>query len=202
LRVRGSRVDASYLRHLRYHFDLACFETKRRMRVDGRGWLEGFGTSTTKKGITMVNDRMMMRMAILFALAALPSLASSQAMKSAQSKAPDWKGKEVTHITIDGSYQQLTAFKEELPAAITKGLAEQTIVLSPSGKNKLVYSYLTETGDSPVSGFYSALKSSTEKAKAQKPPVMHTSIYATFPCRPGTCAGQQSWIGPRPPCPC
>ncbi|MEP6610048.1 MAG: hypothetical protein ABJA83_15435 [Burkholderiaceae bacterium] len=150
----------------------------------------------------MVNDRMMMRMAVLFALAALPSLASSQAMKSAQSKVPDWKGKEVTQITIDGSYQQLTAFKEGLPAAITKGLSEETIVLSAIGKKKLVYSYLTETGDSPVSGFYSALKSSTEKTKALKPPVMHTSIYATFACRIGSCGGQQTWIGPRPPCPC
>jgi ABC-type phosphate transport system substrate-binding protein len=150
----------------------------------------------------MVNDRMMVRVAMLFALAALPSLANSQAMKSDQSKFPDWKGKEVTQITIDGSYQQLNAFKEGLPTAITKGLAEQTIVLSASGKKKLVYSYVTETGESTVSGFYSALKSSSEKAKAQRPPVMHTSIFAAFPCRIGSCGGQLSWIGPRPPCPC
>jgi hypothetical protein len=173
------------------------------MHVDKRGWLEGtWNHQQPRKGITMVNDRMMMRMAILFALAALPSLASSQAMKSAQSKVPDWKGKEVTQITIDGSYQQLTAFKEGLPAAITKGLTEQTIVLSAIDKKKLVYSYLTETGDSPVSGFYAALKSSTEKAKAPKPPVMHTSIFAVFGCRPGTCAGQGAWIGRVPPCDC
>ncbi len=150
----------------------------------------------------MVNDRMMMRVALSFALAALPSLASSQAMKSDQSKVPDWKGKEVTQITIDGSYEQLTAFKEGLTAAITKGLAEQTIVLSAIGKKKLVYSYVTETGESAVSGFYSALKSSTEKTKAQKPPVIHTSIYAVFGCRPGNCAGQQAWIGRVPPCDC
>ncbi len=150
----------------------------------------------------MVNDRMMMRMAILFALAALPSLASSQAMKSDQSKVPDWKSKEVTQITIDGSYQQLMDFKEGLPAPITKGLAEQTIVLSAIGKKKLVYSYLTETGDSPVSGFYAALKSSTEKTKAQKAPVMHTSIFATFPCRLRSCGGPQAWVGPMPPCDC
>jgi hypothetical protein len=152
--------------------------------------------------MTMVNNRMMMRVAMLFALAALPSLAGSQAMKSDQYKVPDWKGKEVTQITIDGSNQQLMAFKEGLPAAITKGLAEQTIVLSPTGKKKLVYSYVTETGEATVSAFYSALKSSTEKTKAQKPPVMHTSIYSTFACRIGPCGGQLSWIGPRPPCPC
>jgi hypothetical protein len=173
------------------------------MHVDGKRLaFGGLGTSLPRKGITMVNDRIMMRMAILLALVALPSLASSQAMKSAQSKVPDWKGKEVTQITIDGSYEQLTAFKEGLPAAITKGLTEQTIVLSAIGKKKLVYSYLTETGDAPVSAFYAALKSSTEKAKAPKPPVMHTSIFAVFGCRPGVCAGQQAWIGPRPPCDC
>ncbi len=150
----------------------------------------------------MVNDRMMMRVALSFALAALPSLASSQAMKTDQSKVPDWKGKEVTQITIDGSYEQLKTFKAELPAAITKGLAEQTIVVSAIAKKKLVYSYLTEAGESPVSGFYSALKSSTEKTKAQKPPVMHTSIYATFACRLRPCGGQQAWSGPVPPCEC
>ncbi len=151
----------------------------------------------------MVNDRMMMRVAVLFALAVLPSLASSQAMTSAQPKAPDWNGKEVTQITIEGSDQQLKAFKEELPAAITKGVAEQTIFLSPIKRKKLVYSYLTESGESTVSGFYSALKSSSEKTKAQRPPVLHISIFAALTCRIGRCGGQQALIGrPIPPCDC
>jgi hypothetical protein len=155
----------------------------------------------------MPNDRMMMRMAMLFALAVLPSLASSQATKSAQLKPPDWQGKEVTQITIDGSYQQLKVFKEELPAFLTKGLEDQTIFLSAIGKKKLVYSYLTETekklGESTVSGFYSALKGSTEKTKdAQKPPVMQLSVFATFACRIRNCGGQQAWVGPVPPCRC
>lgn len=151
----------------------------------------------------MVNDRMMMRVAMLFALAALPSLASSQVTQSAQSKVPDWKGKEVTQITIDGSYQQVKAFKEELPAVIIKALEEQTIVHSAISKKKLVYSYLTGTGESTVAGFYSALRSSTEKMTgAQKPPVMRTSIMVLFPCRLRSCGGQLSWAGPSPPCDC
>jgi ABC-type phosphate transport system substrate-binding protein len=58
----------------------------------------------------MLNDRIVMRVAMLFALAVLPSLASSQASQSSQAKAPDWYGKEVTQITIDGSSEQLKAF--------------------------------------------------------------------------------------------
>jgi hypothetical protein len=151
----------------------------------------------------MVNERMMMRVAMLLVLAALPSLASSEETKKAQSKVPDWYGKEVTQVTIEGSDQQLKTFKEGLPPDIIKGLGEQTIVHSAIAKKKLVYSYLTGTGDSTVAGFYSALKNSTEKMTgAQKPLVMRTSIFALFACRPGNCAGQQGWIGRNPPCDC
>ena len=157
----------------------------------------------------MVNDRIMTRVAMLFALAVVPSLASSQAPQASQAKAPDWYGKEVTQITIDGSSEQLKAFQDELHKTFVKsGLDDKTIVQSPVKKKKnLVYSYLTETekkfGESTVSGFYSALQGSTEKTKAaKKPAVMQTSIYSAFACRIGPCAGQQSWIGPRPPCPC
>jgi hypothetical protein len=178
---------------------------KCRMNVDGRGWLKGVW-NINQEGITMVNDRMMMRVAMLFALAVLPSLASSQVTQSAQSvqsKVPDWKGKEVTQITIEGSYQQLKAFKDELPAPIIKALGEQTIVHSAINKKKLVYSYQTGTGDSTVAGFYSALRSSTEKMTgAHKPPVMRTSIIVLFPCRLRSCGGQLSWVGPSPPCDC
>jgi hypothetical protein len=156
----------------------------------------------------MVNDRMMTRVALLVALAVLPLLASSQTSQSSQAKAPSWFGKEVTQITIDGSSEQLKAFHEELQKTIIKtGLEDKTILQSPVGKKKLVYSYLTETekkfGDSTVYGFYSALQGSTEKIKAaKKPPVMHTSVFLAFPCRPRNCAGQQLMAGPRPPCEC
>ena len=117
----------------------------------------------------MLNDRMMTRVAILVALAALPSLASSQASQSSQAKAPDWFGEEVTQITIDGSSEQLKAFHEELQKTFVKSaLEDKTIFASPVGKN-LVYSYLTETekksGESTVSGFYSALKGSTKRPR-------------------------------------
>ena len=157
----------------------------------------------------MLNDRMMTRVAMLVALAALPSLASSQASQSSQAKAPDWFGQEVTQITIDGSSEQLKAFREELQKTFVKSaLEDKTIFASPVSKNKkLVYSYLTETekksGESTVSAFYSALKGSSEKTKAaKKPPVMQTSIFASFACRIRMCAGQQSLAGPRPPCDC
>ena len=156
----------------------------------------------------MVNDRMIMRVAMLFALAVLPSLASSQASQSSQVKAPDWYGKEVTQITIDGSSEQLKAFQEELQKTFLKsGLADRTIFQSPVSKKKLVYAYLTETekkfGEPTVSGFYSALQGSTEKTKtAKKPPVMHTSIFVTLTCRIGRCGGQQARVGPVPPCDC
>jgi hypothetical protein len=161
----------------------------------------------SRKGITMVNDRMMMRVAMLFALAALPSLASSQAPQSSQVKAPDWYGKEVTQITIDGSSEQLKAFQEGLQKTfIQSGFADTTIYQSPVSKKKLAYWYLTETekkfGEPTVSAFYSALQSSAEKTKdAKKPPVMHTSIVLAFTCRPKTCAGQQL-LSPKPPCDC
>ena len=156
----------------------------------------------------MLNDRMMMRVAMLVALAVLPSLASSQTSQSSQAKPPDWYGKEVTQITIDGSSEQLKAFQEELQKTFIKGgLADTTIYQSSVRKKKLAYWYLTETekkfGEPTVSGFYSALQGSTEKTKAaKKPPVMSTSIYTTLSCRIGPCGGQQSWIGPKPPCPC
>ncbi len=156
----------------------------------------------------MLNDRMMTRVAMLVALAVLPTLASSQTSQSSQAKAPDWYGKEVTQITIDGSSEQLKAFQEELQKTFIKsGLEDKTIFQSPVGKKKLVYSYLTQTekksGESTVSGFYSALQGSTEKTKtAKKPPVMSTSIYTTLSCRIGSCGGQQTWVGPKPPCPC
>src|SRR6266581_2095557 len=95
--------------------------------------------------MTMLNDRMMMRVAMLVALAVLPSQASSQASQSSQAKVPDWYGMEVTQIAIDGSSEQLKAFQEELPTFVQKALADQTIFQSPTSKNKLVYSYLTET---------------------------------------------------------
>ncbi len=155
----------------------------------------------------MVSDRMILRVAMLLALAVLPSLASSQTAQSSKANVPDWNGREVTQITVDGSYQQLKAFQEALPAFITKGLADQGIFLSQIVKKKLKYSYLTENevklGESIVSGFYSALKASTEKAKdAKQRPVMHTSVFLALPCRPGSCAGQQAWIGRSPPCDC
>jgi hypothetical protein len=156
----------------------------------------------------MLNDRMMTRVAMLVALAVLPSLASSQSSQSSQAKAPDWYGKEVTQITIDGSAEQLKGFQEELQKTFIKsGLEDKTIFQSPKRKNKLVYSYLTETekksGESTVSGFYSALKSSTEKTKAAKKPlVMHTSIYMTLGCRLLSCGGQLLWKGLVPPCDC
>jgi len=155
----------------------------------------------------MVNDRMIMRVAMLFALAVLPSLASSQASQSSQVKAPDWYGKEVTQITIDGSAEQLKAFQEELQKTFLKsGFADTTIYQSPVSKKKLVYSYLTDTekkfGEPTVSGFYSALQGSTEKTKAaKKPPVMHTSIFPAFACRIKSCGGQLLW-SPKPPCDC
>ena len=155
----------------------------------------------------MVNDRMMMRVAILFALAVLPSLASAQAAQSSKAKVPDWNGMEVTQITVEGSHQQLKVFQEELPAFITKGLADQTIFLSPIVKKKLKYSYLTENegklGESVVSGFYSALKASAEKTKnAKQRLVMHTSIFPALSCRLVSCGGQLGWGGPHPPCDC
>ena len=155
----------------------------------------------------MLNDRMMMRVAMLVALAVLPSLASSQASQSSQAKAPDWHGKEVTQITIDGSSEQLKAFQEELQKTFIKGgLEDKTIFQSPVSKKKLAYWYLTETekklGESTVSGFYSALKGSTEKTKAaKKSPVMHTSIFLAFACRPKMCGGQLL-LSPNPPCDC
>jgi hypothetical protein len=154
----------------------------------------------------MMNDRMLMRVAMLFALAVLPSLVSAQPSPSSQAKVPDWFGMEVTQIAIDGSSEQLKAFQEELPTFVQKALADQTIFQSPTSKNKLVYSYLTETekksGESTVSGFYSALQGSTEKTKAaKKPPVMHTSVFLMFACRPVSCGGQQGWA-PKPPCDC
>ena len=158
----------------------------------------------------MLNDRTMTRVAMLVALAALPSLASSQVSQSSQVKAPDWFGQEVTQITIDGSPEQLKAFHEELQKTFVKsGLEDKTIIASPVGKKKkLVYSYLTEnekkSGESTVSAFYSALKGSSEKTMAtKKPPVMQTSIFASFSCRLRTCGGQQGWVGrPIPPCDC
>ena len=155
-----------------------------------------------------MSDRMMMRVAMLVALAALPSLASSQASQSSQAKAQDWFGKEVTQITIDGSSEQLKAFHEELQKTFLKtGLEDKTIFQSPGSKKSLVYWYLTETekkfGESTVSGFYSALQGSTEKTKAaKKPPVMHTSVFLTSPCRLRSCGGQLLMAGPRPPCQC
>jgi|SRR6266513_155284 len=157
--------------------------------------------------MTMLNDRMMTGVAMLLALAVLPSLASSQTSQSSQAKAPDWYGKEVTQITIDGSSEQLKAFQEELQKTFIKsGLTDRTIFQSPVSKKKLVYAYLTETekkfGESTVSGFYSALQGSTEKTKAAKKPlVMHTSVFLMFACRPVSCGGQQGWA-PRPPCDC
>jgi len=155
----------------------------------------------------MVDDRMMVRVAVLVVLAVLPSLASAQASQSSQAKAPDWYGKEVTQITIDGSSKQLKAFQEELQKTFIKsGLDDKTIFQSPVSKKKnLVYSYLTETekksGESAVSGFYSALKGATEKTKdAQKPPVMRTLIFSLFSCRIRSCGGQQTWVGPECPC--
>lgn len=156
----------------------------------------------------MVNDWMMTRVALLVALAVLPSLASSQTSQISQAKAPNWFGKEVTQITIDGSSEQLKAFQEELQKTFIKsGLEDKTIFQSPGSKKKLVYSYLTETekkfGDSTVYGFYSALQGSTEKTKAaKKPPVMQASVFLALPCRPGSCAGQQARIGRVPPCDC
>jgi len=154
----------------------------------------------------MVNDRMMVRVGMLFVLAAWPALTSAQSIQSVQPKVQDWRGKEVTQISIEGSSQQLKAFKEELPANITKGLADQTVFLSPTSKKKLVYSYLTETetklGEPTLPAFYSALKASTEKTKDAKPPVMRTSIFASFSCRPGSCSGQQARVGRVPPCDC
>jgi len=158
--------------------------------------------------MTMLNDRMMTGVAMLLALAVLPSLASSQTSQSSQAKAPDWYGKEVTQITIDGSSEQLKAFQEELQKTFIKsGLTDRTIFQSPVSKKKLVYAYLTETekkfGESTVSGFYSALQGSTEKTKAaKKPPIMHTSILLTSPCRLRACGGQLLMVGPRPPCDC
>jgi hypothetical protein len=155
----------------------------------------------------MLNDRTMTRVAMLVALAVLPSLASSQASQGSQAKAPDWFGKEVTQIIIDGSSEQLKAFQEELQKTfIKKGLEDETIYQSPVSKNKLVYWYLTATekkfGESTVSGFYSALQSSTEKTKAAKnPQVMHSSILLAFACRPKPCGGQQL-LSPKPPCDC
>jgi hypothetical protein len=155
----------------------------------------------------MLNDRMMTRAVMLVALAVLPSLASSQASQSSQAKAPDWFGKEVTQITIDGSSEQLKAFHEELQKTFLKsGLEDKTIYQSPVSKKKLAYWYLTETekkfGESTVSGFYSALQGSTEKTKAgPKPPVMHTSVFLAFACRPKSCGGQLL-LSPRPPCDC
>ena len=179
------------------------------MHVDGRGWLKGvWNINKPRKGITMLNNRMMARVAMLVAFAVLPSLASAQATQSSQAKGPDWYGKEVTQITIDGSSEQLKAFQEELQKTfIQSGLADKTIFQSPVSKKKLVYAYLTETekksGESTVSGFYSALQGSTEKTKAaKKPPVMHTSIYLASPCRLRTCGGQLEMVGPKPPCPC
>jgi hypothetical protein len=157
----------------------------------------------------MLNDRMMTRVAVLVALAVLPSLASSQAPQGSQAKAPDWHGKEMTQIIIDGSSEQLKAYEEELQKTFVKtGLEDKTILQSPVGKKKrLAYSYLTENekkfGESTVSGFYSALKSSTEKTKAvKKPPIMHTSVFLTSPCRLRMCGGQLLNAGPRPPCDC
>src|ERR1700741_3961403 len=96
--------------------------------------------------MTMLNDRMMTRVAVLFALIVLPSLAISQSSQSSQAKPPDWYGKEVTQITIDGSSKQLKAFQEELQKTFIKsGLDDKTVFQSPKSKNKLVYSYLTET---------------------------------------------------------
>src|SRR6266513_1038090 len=159
--------------------------------------------------MTMLNDRMMTGVAMLVALAVLPSLASSQTSQSSEAKAPDWHGKEVTQITIDGSSEQLKVFQEELQKTFIKGgLADKTIFQSPlSKKTKLAYWYLTETekkfGESTVSGFYSALQGSTEKTKAaKKPPIMHTSILLTSPCRLRACGGQLLMVGPRPPCDC
>jgi hypothetical protein len=155
----------------------------------------------------MMNDRMLMRVAMLFALAVLPSLVSAQPSPSSQAKVPDWFGMEVTQIAIDGSSEQLKAFQEELPTFVQKALADQTIFQSPTSKNKLVYSYLTETekkfGESTVTGFYSALKAATEKTKdAQKPLAMQTSIFMVLGCRIFSCAGQLAWKGPMPPCDC
>jgi hypothetical protein len=157
----------------------------------------------------MLNDRMMTRVAMLVALAVLPSLASSQTSQSSQAKAPDWFGKEVTQVIIDGSSEQLKAFEEELQKTfIKKGLDDGTIFQSPvSKKKRLAYWYLTEAekkfGESNVYGFYSSLQGSTEKAKtAKKPPVMHTSVFLTSPCRLRMCAGQLLQVGPRPPCDC
>jgi hypothetical protein len=157
--------------------------------------------------MTMLDDRMMMRVAMLVALAVLPSLASSQASQGSQAKAPDWYGKEVTQITIDGSAEQLKAFQEELQKTFIKsGLADTTIYQSSVREKKLAYWYLTETekkfSEPTVSGFYSALQGSTEKTKAaKKPPVMHTSIFLAFACRPKVCGGQLL-LSPRPPCDC
>ena len=79
----------------------------------------------------MLNDRMMTGVAMLLALAVLPSLASSQTSQSSQAKAPDWYGKEVTQITIDGSSEQLKAFQEELQKTFIKsGLEDKTIFQS------------------------------------------------------------------------
>ena len=156
----------------------------------------------------MLNDRMMTGVAMLLALAVLPSLASSQTSQSSQAKAPDWYGKEVTQITIDGSSEQLKAFQEELQKTFIKGgLADTTIYQSSVRKKKLAYWYLTETekkfGEPTVSGFYSALQGSTEKTKAaKKSPVMHTSIFLTSPCRLRMCGGQLLMAGPQPPCDC
>lgn len=156
----------------------------------------------------MLNDRTMIRGVALLVLAVLPSLASSQAAQSSTPKPPDWQAKAVTQITVYGSPQQLKAFQEGLPPSITKGFEAQAIVASPMGKKKLVYSYLTDTemalGESILSGFYSALKASTEKMPAgEKPPVMRTSIYRNFTCRIATCGGQQGLVGrPKPPCTC
>lgn len=155
----------------------------------------------------MLNDRTMTRVAMLVALAMLPSLASSQASQGSQAKAPDWFGMEVTQIIIDGSSEQLKAFQEELQKTfIKKGLEDETIYQSPVSKSKLVYWYLTATekkfGESTAAGFYSALQSSTEKTKAAKnPQVMHTSILLAFACRPKQCGGQQL-LSPKPPCDC